>query len=108
LFTEPQNDAQGRLEGVVTCLVDVTEQRLQQRLLTLAIEGAGLGTWRWEVPTGEMTCSDRLITMIGYTREAFPTQADAWAALVHPDDLPGWLAATKEHFQRSQSALRVN
>ncbi|MBK6293365.1 MAG: EAL domain-containing protein [Rhodoferax sp.] len=105
--TEPQNDAQGRLEGVVTCLVDVTEQRLQQRLLTLAIEGAGLGTWRWEVPTGEMTCSDRLITMIGYTREAFPTQADAWAALVHPDDLPGWLAATKEHFQRSQSALRA-
>ena len=69
--------------------------------------GAGLGTWRWEVPTGEMTCSDRLITMIGYTREAFPTQADAWAALVHPDDLPGWLAATKEHFQRSQSALRA-
>ncbi|MBK9573272.1 MAG: EAL domain-containing protein [Rhodoferax sp.] len=105
--TEPQTDAQGRLEGVVTCLVDVTEQRLQQQLLTLAIEGAGMGTWRWEVPTGEMTCSDRLISMIGYTREAFPTQADAWAALLHPDDLPGWLKATKEHFQRSQSALRA-
>lgn len=105
--TEPQTDAQGRLMGVVTCLVDVTEQRLQQQLLTLAIEGAGMGTWRWEVPTGEMTCSDRLITMIGYTRDVFPTRAEDWAKLVHPDDLPHWLSATKQHFRTRKSALRA-
>lgn len=105
--TEPQIDSQGRLEGVVTCLVDVTEQRLQQQLLTLAIEGAGMGTWRWEVPTGGMTCSDRLIAMIGYPRDAFPTRADAWAALVHPDDLPVWMSVTKQHFRSDQSALRA-
>lgn len=105
--TEPQTDAQGRLVGVVTCLVDVTEQRLQQQLLTLAIEGAGMGTWRWEVPSGAMTCSDRLISMIGYTRDTFPTRAEAWAELVHPDDLPAWMAVTRQHFRSGQSALRA-
>lgn len=105
--TEPQTDAQGRLAGVVTCLVDVTEQRLQQRLLTLAIEGAGMGTWQWDVPSGRMTCSDRLLGMLGQTRENFDMRADAWAALVHPDDLPTWTRATRLHFHSDQSALRA-
>ncbi|MDP2370406.1 EAL domain-containing protein [Rhodoferax sp.] len=105
--TEPQTDAQGRLAGVVTCLVDVTEQRLQQQLLKLAIEGAGMGTWQWELTTGEMTCSDRLISMIGHTRDTCPTRAEAWAELVHPEDLPVWSTVTKQHFRSGQAALRA-
>ena len=105
--TEPQTDAQGRVVGVVTCLVDVTEQRLQQQLLALAIEGAGMGTWQWDVNTGAMSCSDRLLATIGYARADFPTLADGWAKLVHQDDLPYWLAATKQHFRSRKSALRA-
>ena len=105
--TEPQTDAQGRLVGVVTCLVDVTEQRLQQQLLTLAIEGAGMGTWQWDVSTGAVNCSERLLATIGYGRVDCPTRVGDWVKLMHPGGSPHWVAATKQHFQSRKSALRA-
>lgn len=93
--TEPLRDTQGELSGVVSSLIDVTEQRIQQQLLTLAVDGAGLGTWKWNIAPDEMTCNDRLLEMFGYQRGDLKMTSRALYELIHPDDAPTWLAYIK-------------
>lgn len=52
-----------------------------------AITGSNEGIWDWNVPTGTMYVSARLITMLGHeTRQSSVTLKD-WATYIHPDDM---------------------
>lgn len=51
------------------------------------IEATRVGTWEWNVKTGEVDLNDRYLKMLGYTRaELEPINIDTWYRLVHPDD----------------------
>jgi serine phosphatase RsbU (regulator of sigma subunit)/PAS domain-containing protein len=54
----------------------------------LAIDAAGIGTFDWDLHTGELTWDARLIEMFGYTPETFGNSIEAFNDRVHPDDLP--------------------
>ena len=54
----------------------------------LAIDAAGIGTFDWNLITGELLWDDRLIEMFGYTSEDFDHSIESFNARVHPDDLP--------------------
>ncbi|WP_336030550.1 SpoIIE family protein phosphatase [Geodermatophilus sp. FMUSA9-8] len=54
----------------------------------LAIDAAGIGTFDWDLRTGELTWDDRLIEMFGYDAESFSGTIEAFNDRVHPDDLP--------------------
>jgi PAS domain S-box-containing protein len=54
----------------------------------LAIDAAGIGTFDWDLRTGELAWDDRLIDMFGYTAQSFGNSIDAFNARLHPDDLP--------------------
>jgi PAS domain-containing protein len=61
------NDALGALCGGVAVLHDITERkRVEEALrdseekLRLALEGARLGTWNWDLKTGELVGSPGL------------------------------------------------
>ena len=70
----------------------------RQRLVNI-IEGTEVGTWEWNVQTGETTLDDRWSEMIGYTLEELsPTTADTWQKLVHPEDLKSAEQKIKQHF----------
>ena len=57
--------------------------------LELIIKAAGVGTWDWQVQTGELTFNQRWAEIIGYTvAELHPMSFDTWANSVHPEDLP--------------------
>jgi diguanylate cyclase (GGDEF)-like protein/PAS domain S-box-containing protein len=103
--TEPLHDLGGHLNGVLTCAVDVTEQRAQQQLLTLATEGASMGLWQWEIATGTMSCNDRLLQLFGYERGALGMTVEDWNAIIHPDDLDGWRWAVQTNLRDSQRPL---
>jgi diguanylate cyclase (GGDEF)-like protein/PAS domain S-box-containing protein len=103
--TEPLHDLAGHLTGVVSCAVDVTEQRAQQQLLMLATEGASMGLWQWEIATGVMSCNDRLLQLYGYERGNFEMTVDAWDAIIHPQDLDGWRWAVQTNLRDSQRPL---
>ncbi|SDC23823.1 PAS domain S-box-containing protein [Geodermatophilus telluris] len=53
----------------------------------LAIDAAGIGTFDWDLRTGELTWDARLIEMFGYTAETFGGDIEAFNRRVHPDDL---------------------
>ena len=51
------------------------------------IEGTNVGTWEYNVQTGETVYNERWANMVGYTlQELAPTSIKTWMELVHPDD----------------------
>jgi PAS domain S-box-containing protein len=70
----------------------------QQRLANI-LWGTGVGTWEWNVQTGETRFNERWAEIVGYRLEELaPVNIETWARLAHPDDLvrSGELAA--RHF----------
>lgn len=105
---QPLRGDDGALTGWVTVATDLTDLRAQQRLLTLALDGAGLGTWQWEVSTGAMQCNDRLLELFGYPRSGLAMHISAWHAITHPDDLKLWTAAVKAQLRDASAPLRMS
>lgn len=62
--------------------------REQYLRLESIIEGAQVGTWEWNVQSGEMVLNNTWAEMLGYTlEEIMPTRIGTWKSLVHPQDL---------------------
>ncbi len=63
--------------------------RLHQERLELALRGADLGMYDWNLRTGEVVINERYAEMLGYTLEELqPFTIQTWAGLVHPEDRP--------------------
>jgi PAS domain S-box-containing protein len=71
-------------------------QRSEERM-DLALRGADLGTWDWNVETGEVSYNERWAEMLGLAPEQSVGTVDGWEQLVHPDDLPAVEAALTAH-----------
>ena len=78
---------------VVTVVRDVTERNEAQRALRISDERlrrsqviANIGTWDWNIKTGELYCSERIGPLFGYPQEKLETSYDNFLHAVHPDD----------------------
>jgi len=59
----------------------------RQRLENI-IEGTNVGTWGWNVRTGDLVLDDRWAGMLGFTlQELQPSTLETWESLTHPRDL---------------------
>jgi len=65
-----------------------TKDALQEseERLGLALRGANLGMWDWNVQTGEMIIS-RWVRTLKYAPDEIEASVQAWKKLVHPDDV---------------------
>ena len=75
--------------GIAQCIVRCqAEQSLlsSEERLSLAVEGAGIGFWDWEIETGKMIWSDRFYTLIGCDPLTTRPTFEAWQHRVHPED----------------------
>ena len=52
----------------------------------LAIDAAGIGSFDYDLLTGELTWDDRLIDLFGYDRATFEGTIEAFVTRLHPDD----------------------
>ncbi len=96
----------GGREKLLECFVDVSERKAMERslreqrdLLASVIEGTNVGTWRWNVQTGETEFDRRWAEIAGYTLdELAPISIHTWLGLTHPDDLTQCEAILQKHF----------
>ncbi len=74
---------------------DITEReraenalKRERERLANVIEGTHVGTWEWNIQTGEIVVNSRWAEMFGYAlADLEPTTIHTWEGLVHPDDL---------------------
>ncbi|MFZ4626242.1 MAG: PAS domain-containing protein, partial [Rhodoferax sp.] len=87
--------------GIDISAIKAAEQQLvaQSQRLANILWGTGVGTWEWNVQTGETRFNQRWAEMMGYTLdELAPVSIATWMKLTHPDDLAASDAALQKHF----------
>jgi PAS domain S-box-containing protein len=73
----------GRLLGTV---IDVTDQVESERRLARAQEIAHLGSWDWNIVTGDLSWSDEIYRIFGLEPQQFRPTYGTFLERVHPDD----------------------
>lgn len=92
----------------VTHFIDITNEKTQldelqknTDRLTNVLEGTNVGTWEWNVQTGETVLDERWAEIIGYTLEEIsPVSIETWTRFVHIEDLNKSEAQLKRVFDR--------
>ena len=111
----PMRDESGLLQGFIAIESDITREksdaeRIQhnKQRLSAVIDGARIGTWEWDIQTGEAVLNERWANMLGYTLEALlPHDIECWKRLMHPDDLPQAVALLELHFSGQHSDFEM-
>ena len=100
-----ERDSAGQPLRSLAVIEDVTLRRQAERALVeerqrLAniIDGTDVGTWEWNVRTGEARINARFAQIAGHTlAELGPPSLEAWRAALHPDDAPQMEAQLRQH-----------
>ena len=73
--------------------------REQSIRLQSILEGTNVGTWEWNIQTGDILFNERWATMLGYRLEELsPTTTETRRNLCQPDDLARSDALLRQHF----------
>jgi PAS domain S-box-containing protein len=65
--------------------------------LNMALEGADMGVWDWNVESGQYIFDRRWAEIAGYSLDDLATQYQAWKRLIHPEDLDATLQNLENH-----------
>ncbi|MFG6447512.1 EAL domain-containing protein [Roseateles sp. BYS180W] len=100
---EPVRNEQGQLQGFVGTVIDETDcvnamRRMHesQQRLSLATDSGGIGVWDWNVQTGELFWDACMFRLYDADPQKGVPNRQAWADLLHPDDLAGTLRRLDE------------
>ncbi len=67
--------------------------------LNLVLSGAGLGSWDYNLETGETICDQRLAEMLGFTLDEIQSHLPWWENLTHPDDWSRVMETLNAHLE---------
>ncbi|MBV9892335.1 MAG: PAS domain-containing protein, partial [Rhizobacter sp.] len=80
------------------------ERRKNAEQLELALEGAELGLWDWDVRNDRFTSNGVVRAHLGYAPGETGDNGDAWRRLVHRDDAEKLISAIEAHFRRETAS----
>jgi PAS domain S-box-containing protein len=75
--------------------------------LDLALKGAALAAWDWNVQTGEFVHNARWAELRGYDPKDVPQRVESFFYGIHPDDMPSMQQVLAEHFEGRRSEYSV-
>lgn len=112
-IARPIVDGAGEVAALVVVSEDVTATRqADQRSRDLtehfaaALQAGGLGTWRWEIASGDTVWDERTEALFGLEPGTFDGSFDTYVSLLHPDDRDEVLK-TVEHAVATRTPYRV-
>jgi PAS domain S-box-containing protein len=82
-------------EGISIVYQEVSQAREREAQLRSALDrlaiahnAANMGTWDWNIHTGELNWSENIAPIHGINPEQFDGTLETWLKTIHPDDLP--------------------
>lgn len=87
-----ENEKVIKIFGVFIDITEEEENKIKAELekfkLDAIIQGTNIGTWEWNIQTGETVFNHKWAEIIGYTLdELMPVSIDTWMKFAHPKDL---------------------
>ncbi len=73
--------------------------RESQQRLDLALSGAGLGSWDWDLPTRRAVFDKRWAAMLGFFSEEIEPHVSGWEYLIHSEDKPRVMEILHAHLE---------
>lgn len=94
------------LNGYICIIGDISNERRKsdllrdnERRLRAVIEGTRIGTWEWNIATGNMAFNERWAAIVGYRlADLEPTRLETWIDLIHPQDYGDARVILDRHF----------
>ncbi|MFC7172249.1 PAS domain-containing protein [Haloplanus litoreus] len=80
-----------------------TKQRME-----LALEGANLGIWDWDMRSDRVSRDELLTEMLGYTKAEMGDRMRGWERVVHPEDRERHDEALAEHVANRTAYYRCD
>jgi len=91
-------------QSILSIARDITDRKRTERelrktkeRLDLAVEGARLGVWDWDMQTDEVEYNAYWAEMLGYSPADIDPHLNAWETRVHPDDEEAVQSALDAH-----------
>ncbi len=83
--------------------------RLQEshRRLQLALEGSNLDLWDWNLETGDLVIGKKWIAIADWMPDEPLHSVQSWRKLIHPEDLPGAIAAWNVHLNGKTPNFKI-
>jgi len=69
--------------------------------LKLAVEGAGIGVWDWDMTTDQVEYNEQWASMLGYALDDIEPHLSAWESRTHPNDAERIKTALENHEQQA-------
>ena len=96
-------------EYVTAIVRDISEREHVLKLLeeskeklSLALSGANLGCWDWNIKTGELRLDNVWEEMIGYKPGELSGNVTTWQSLLHPADRHTTMLKVEKHFRKPE------
>ena len=94
---------------------DITERKNQElkikeqrNKLNWIIEGTNLGTWEWNIETGDLIINEKFAEIFGYSLEELqPLTIETWRDLIEPSDLIKFQKNLEKHFKTEKDFYSV-
>lgn len=85
---KPVKDEQGKVAYIIPEGRPIQEIVDTRRRYKFLIEGTNVGTWEWNIQTGETIFNERWAEIIGYSLDELgPISIEVWLSHAHPEDL---------------------
>ena len=108
------HDRDGRLLCFLSMVEDITERkRAEEKLgrteerLELALKGANLGLYDWNLKTGRAIWDRRSVEMLGYLPGEIELTIGGWKRLIHPEDWPEVSEALNQHLEGKRPSFEA-